>query len=89
MSRLAYNKGAEVIVLACTIVAAYFSGWVPDELSKIEYLNCNLCAFKYLEMLIELQKKIGVKVSRIGYYSNPEDFNKKDFDNFRSSYGYK
>ena len=89
MSKIAYNKGAEVIVLACTIVAAYFSGKVPDELSKIEYLNCNLCAFKYLEMLIELQKKVGVKVSRVGYYSNPKDLNKEDFKNFRSSYGYK
>jgi allantoin racemase len=89
ISKVVYNKGAEVIVLACTIVAAFFSGRVPDELSKIEYLNCNLCAFKYLEMLIELQKKVGVKVSRVGYYSNPKDFNEEEFKLFRSYYGYK
>lgn len=87
-SRVALAKGAEVVILACTIVAAYFTGNVPSELSKIVYLNCNTCGFKYLEMLVELHQKIGIKVSRLGYYANPKKANRQDFENFRSLYGY-
>lgn len=86
-SRIASTKGAEVIVLACTIVATYFSGDVPSDLSKMVYLNCNICAFKYLEMLVELHNKVGIKVSRLGYYASPKEANRQDFENFRSFYG--
>jgi len=88
-SRVVLAEGAEVVILACTIVAAYFTGNVPTDLSKMVYLNCNICAFKYLEMLVELHQKAAIKVSRLGYYASPKDDNRQDFENFRAFYGYK
>jgi len=88
-SRLVLGEGAEVIILACTIVAAYFNREVPPDLSKMVYLDCNVCAFKYLEMMVELHQRAGVKVSRIGYYANPGADNQEDFSMFRTMYGYK
>jgi allantoin racemase len=88
-SRIAAEKGAEVIILACTVEAAYFTGKVPGELAKLVYLNCNVCAFKYLEMMVELQKKVGLTVSRMGYYASPGHANRNDFETFRAIYGYK
>lgn len=88
-SRIVLAEGAEVIILACTIVAAYFTRKVPPDLFPMVYLDCNICAFKYLEMMVELHQKTGLKVSRIGYYANPREANIKDFTTFREIYGYK
>lgn len=85
----AVEEGAEVIILACTIEAAYFTGNVPADLAKMVYLNCNIIAFKYLEMLAELHQKAGLKVSRMGYYASPIEGNREDFQAFRALYGYK
>jgi len=43
------EKQVDVVALACTIIGAYFTGNVPSKLLKIIFLNCNTCAFKYLE----------------------------------------
>ena len=88
-SRAVLGEGAEVIILACTVVSAYFTRNVPPDLSKMVYLDCNVCGFKYLEMMVELHKKVGMKVSRIGYYADPREANREDFDTFRAIYGYK
>ena len=86
LAREAKDEGADVIVMACTIVAAYFSGKLPDDLAGMTFLNCNVCGLKYLEMLVDLQKKAGVKVSRIAYYAKPQEINQKDFQKFREMY---
>jgi allantoin racemase len=84
----AVEEGAEVIILACTIEAAYFTRNVPANLAQMVYLNCNIIAFKYLEMLVELHQKTGLKVSRMGYYASPKEENREDFEAFRALYGY-
>jgi len=67
------KDGADVIINGCTIVAAYFSEKAkPKSLAKIPILDSNVCAIKTLEMLVDLQQKAGVSVSRNIYYQKPQ-----------------
>lgn len=88
------EKGTEVIILGCTIVAAYFTDIVerkdlPQELRKITFLDSNVCAFKTLELLVDLQRKKGISVSRKAFYAKPQELKMKDFINYRGAYGLK
>ena len=39
-------------------------------------------------MLVELYKKVGIKVSRLGYYTIPIERSKIEFEKIRSSFVY-
>jgi len=82
------KDGADVIVNGCTIVAAYFSEKdKPKSLANIPVLDSNVCAIKTLEMLVDLQKKIGLSVSRNIYYQKPKIHEPEAFSYARKIYG--
>jgi allantoin racemase len=87
-AKRAVEKGAEVIILGCTIVAAFFTdrmkhGKLPSELSKITFLDANIAAFKTLELLVEIKKKAGIEISRYAYYADPKKLAAKDYLKYR------
>lgn len=84
------SDGADVIVLGCTIVAAFFTNLrrgLPANLAGIPFLDSNVCSLKTLEMLVDLQEKCGVTVSRRAYYAKPQDAEKEAFRRNREIYG--
>ena len=92
LAKKAVQEGADVIILGCTIVAAYLTDIIktkmlPPELTKIAILDSNICAFKTLELLVDLRVKAGISVSRKAYYAKPQELKPKDFIRFRKEYG--
>jgi allantoin racemase len=84
------DLGAEVIINGCTIVSAYFSAQkrvLPDKLKQIQFLDANVCAFKTLEMMVDLNQTCNVGVSRKAYYAKPQDAEKVAFEKIRGLYG--
>jgi len=82
------QDGADVIINGCTVVAAYFSEIeVPEELKEIPILDSNVCAVKTLEMLVDIQKTLGIKVSRKVYYQKPQEKEREAFERARIVYG--
>jgi len=82
------KDGADVIVNGCTIVAAYFSEkGKPESLVNIPVLDSNVCAIKTLEILVDLQKKVGLSVSRSVYYQKPQIQEPEAFRYARKIYG--
>lgn len=90
LSLEAKREGAEVIINSCTIIAARLNGYhekFPEELKSLTFLNGNYSALMYLEMLVNLHQKMGVKVSREAYYLSPKAIHPTDFKRFRKSVG--
>lgn len=92
IAKRAVEKGAEVVILGCTIVAAFFTGCIkrnqlPSELTQITFLDSNICAFKTLELLVDMRQKAGIKLSRHAYYANPRELCPKDFIKYRYLFG--
>jgi len=92
LAREAVLEGAEVIILGCTVVAAYFTHLInekglPQDLADVTFLDSNVCAIKMLELLVDMYRKTGVKVSRKAYYANPREIKPGDFKKFRMEYG--
>lgn len=84
------SDGADVIVLGCTICAAFFTNLrrtPPANLAGIPFLDSNVCSLKTLEMLVDLQERCGVTVSRKAYYAKPQDAEKEAFRRNREIYG--
>jgi len=91
IARKIIQKGAEVIILGCTVVAAFFTDNVgrikfPSELARITFLDSNICAFKTLELLVDLSHKAGIKFSRYAYYASPRQVCPSDFIKYRRLY---
>ena len=84
------SNGADVIVLGCTIVAAFFNltgRELPADLAGIPFLDSNVCSLKMLEMLVDLREKCGVEVSRKAYYAKPQDGEQEAFQRNRRNFG--
>ncbi|MFX0198673.1 MAG: aspartate/glutamate racemase family protein [Candidatus Hodarchaeota archaeon] len=84
------RDGADILVLGCTIVAAFFTRAkidLPTDLVGIPFLDSNVCSLKTLEMLVDLREKLGVTVSRRAYYAKPQDGEKEAFQRIRKIYG--
>ena len=76
VTRNVVSQGADVIILGCTIVAAFFTSFarkLPDDLAEIPILDANVCSLKTLEMLVDLQEKYGITMSRKAYYAKPQN----------------
>ncbi len=85
------KSGAEVIVIGCTVVSAYFMKEninLPNDLKGITFLDANVCSLKTLEMMVDLKKKCNVGVSRKIYYSKPQDAVVETFKKVRKMYGW-
>jgi len=82
--------GADLIILGCTIVSAFFAREkreLPPDLLGIPFLDSNVCSLKTLEMLADLQQKCGVTVNRRIYYAKPQDGEREAFQRNRKIYG--
>lgn len=82
--------GADLIILGCTIVSAFFTRErreLPADLLGIPFLDSNVCSLKTLEMLVDLHEKCGVTVSRRIYYAKPQDGEREAFQRNRRIYG--
>ena len=90
VARKVVSEGADVIILGCTIVAAFFGslgGKLPADLAGIPILDSNVCSLKTLEMLVDLREKHGITVSRKAYYAKPQDAVGEAFRKNREKYG--
>lgn len=84
-------EGADVIVLGCTVVAAFFAEVkkeIPRDLLGIPFLDANVCSLKTLEMLVDLAEKCDVTVSRKVYYAKPQEMEWEAFQRNRSIFGF-
>lgn len=88
-ARQAVTDGADLIIIGCTIVAAFFTKdkrELPADLFGIPFLDSNVCSLKTLEMLVDLREKYGVTVSRRAYYAKPQDGEREAFQRNRRIY---
>jgi len=84
------RDGADVIVLGCTIVSAFFTRdrkKLPTNLSGIPFLDSNVCSLKTLELLVDLRERYGLTVSRKTYFAKPQKDEKEAFKRNRRIYG--
>ena len=90
VARKVVSEGADVIIIGCTVVAAFFSssgGKLPTYLTGIPILDSNVCSLKTLEMLVDLQESHGITVSRKAYYAKPQNAEGEAFRKNREKYG--
>ncbi|OGP93765.1 MAG: hypothetical protein A2156_15705 [Deltaproteobacteria bacterium RBG_16_48_10] len=90
MAQQLVHEGADVIILGCTIVSAFFTRErreLPGKLSGIPFLDSNVCSLKTLEMMVDLHEKCGVTVNRRTYYAQPQKREKEAFNRNRRIYG--
>jgi allantoin racemase len=83
-------EGADVLVLGCTIVGAFFAQTekpLPAGLEGIPFLDANVCSLKMLEALVDMREKFGITVTRRAYYAKPQDEEKEAFLRNRKIYG--
>lgn len=81
--RWSKERGADVLVLACTIQSAYFidTYGFSEETFTVEgltVLDPNIVGLKTVEMLVDL-KKLGIGLSRNSLYKKPKDFSESDW----------
>lgn len=84
------DKGADVMVAACTIQSAYFmhAYGLSKETFSIEgitYLDPNIIGLKMCEMLVDLHK-MGISLSRNSLFAKPQDFSLSDWMNVRKTF---
>ena len=88
--RWAKERGADVLVQACTIQSAFFidAYGLSEATFNIEgltVLDPNIIGLKTMEMLVDL-KKLGIGLSRNSIFGKPQDFSQKDFDDVRKTF---
>ena len=83
------EKGAEAVILACTIISASTEKWLIDNKSNRELtiLNPNTMALKMAETMGDLKKKGLYNISRSGYYQKMQQHNAAEFEETRAKYG--
>ena len=65
----AADKGAEVIILGCTVLFGFFKDLEKEV--GVPVVDPIIASLKYAEFLVELKKMIGWSWSRIGMYEKP------------------
>jgi allantoin racemase len=81
------NRGADSIVIACSVLSAYTFGMEkPAELKGVPFIDCNLASVKTLEMMVDLKGLNGIGASRHIYYQKPQVCKREDFDLARKVY---
>jgi allantoin racemase len=85
------ERGADVMVAACTIQSAYFMDayGLSKETFTIDgltYLDPNITGLKMCEMLVDLHK-MGISLSRNSLFKKPQDFSVNDWHCVRRTFG--
>jgi len=83
------DKGAEAVILGCTIIAASMEKWLIDTKAKrdLTILNTNTFSLKMAESLADLKKQGLYNISRNGYYQKPQQRNGSEFAEVRAKFG--
>lgn len=83
------DKGAEAVILACTIISACTEKWLIDTKANRELtvLNPNTMALKMAETLGDLKKKGLYNINRSGFYQKMQQHNAAEFAEVRQKYG--
>lgn len=83
------QKGAEVVILACTIISASTEKWLRDTGAKRDttILNPNTMALRMAESLAKLKVEGAYGVSRKGYYQQLSQRNAEEFASVRKQFG--
>jgi allantoin racemase len=83
------DKGAEAVILGCTIIAASMEKWLIDTKAPREHtiLNTNTFSLKMAESLADLKKQGLYNINRGGYYQKPQQRNAREFAEVRARYG--
>ena len=68
-AKSAVEKGAEVIILGCTVLFGFFKD-VEKEVG-VPVVDPIIASLKWAEFLVELKRRIGWQYSRIGLYEKP------------------
>jgi allantoin racemase len=88
IARRLVSKGADSIVIGCSVLSAYTFGMdIPDDLKDIPFIDCNVAAIKTLEMMVDLHKTCNIEPSRRICFLKPQVSGPKDFIYARSVYG--
>lgn len=87
--RVMDEKGAEAVILGCTIIAASMEKWLIDTKAPrdLPVLNTNTFALKIAESLADLKKQGLYNISRTGYYQKPQQRNAQEFAQARANFG--
>jgi len=85
------ERGADVMVAACTIQSAYFMdayGLSKETFSidGITYVDPNIAGLKTCELLVDLHK-MGISLSRNSLFGKPQDFSLTDYIDVRKIFG--
>lgn len=87
LARDLVSKGADSIVIGCSVLSAYSFGMdIPEDLKGIPFIDCNVAAIKTLEMMVDLHKTCYIEPSRYICFQKPQIISKKDFDFARNVY---
>jgi allantoin racemase len=83
------DKGAEAVILGCTIIAASMEKWLIDTKAKrdLTILNTNTFSLKIAESLADLKKQGLYNISRTGFYQKPQQRNGSEFAEVRAKFG--
>jgi allantoin racemase len=87
--RIMEEKGAEAVILACTIISASTEKWLRDTgaARDLTILNPNTMALKMAESLADLKAQGLYNLSRRGYYAKPQQHDAAEFAAVRARYG--
>jgi len=87
--RVMEEKGAEAVILACTIISASTEKWLRDSgaARELTILNPNTMALKMAESLADLKAQGLYNISRRGFYAKPEQHDAAEFAAVRARYG--
>ncbi|MDR3354430.1 MAG: aspartate/glutamate racemase family protein [Synergistaceae bacterium] len=88
IARELVDKGADSIVIGCSVLSAYTFGMdIPEDLKGIPFIDCNVAAVKTLEMMVDLWNMCGIEPSRRVNFQMPQMSGPADFAYARKVYG--
>jgi allantoin racemase len=81
----AQKFGAETVIIGCTIIAAIYQEYLMNngKPSAVPIINPNLMALKMAEALADLHRKGSYFIARSGYYMQPKDDFRREFERAR------
>lgn len=83
------EDGADLVILACTVIAACVEAELIQRGVRPDFplLNPNTVALKTAEAMADLYALGQYQVARGGYYGKPQARSAKEFDEVRATYG--
>ena len=83
------EDGADLVILACTVIAACVEGELIQRGLQLDFplLNPNTVALKTAEAMADLHALGRYEIARKGYYGKPQARSAQEFDEVRATFG--